>query len=231
MPTSPHADHSPDLFDRLARDGAVEWARYVDHPFVRGMGDGSLPEAAFRHYLVQDYLFLTHFARAYALAIYKGRNLAEMRAALTGLKAILDVEMDLHVGLCAGWGVAPEELERAPEAKATMAYTRYVLETGLRGDLLDLHVALAPCVIGYAEIGKTLAARADAQAASNPYRVWIAEYSSDAYQAVATAARQNLNRLAADSLTASRYPRLLTIFQQASRLEADFWDMGLTLAD
>jgi thiaminase (transcriptional activator TenA) len=145
------------LIQRLIDAASEEWTGYTDHAFVRGMADGSLPQAAFRHYLAQDYLFLIHFARAYALAVYKGQSLADMRAAHAGLKAILDVEMDLHVGLCGSWGISPAELEAAPEAKATMAYTRYVLETGLRGDLLDLHVALAPCVIGYGEIARRIA--------------------------------------------------------------------------
>jgi hypothetical protein len=39
------------------------------------MADGSLAEAAFRHYLVQDYLFLIEFARAYALSVYKSPKL------------------------------------------------------------------------------------------------------------------------------------------------------------
>ena len=55
---------------------------YVEHPFVQGLGDGTLPEAAFRHYLVQDYLFLIQFARAYGLAAYKADTLAEIRAAV-----------------------------------------------------------------------------------------------------------------------------------------------------
>ncbi|KAA0596433.1 thiaminase/transcriptional activator TenA [Azospirillum lipoferum] len=222
--------HSPDLFDRFVAEARADWAAYVDHAFVRGMGDGTLPQESFRHYLVQDYLFLIHFARAYALAIYKGRDLREMQASLNGLKAILDVEMDLHVGLCAGWGLSAAELERAAEAKATMAYTRYVLETGLRGDLLDLHVALSPCVIGYAEIGRRLAAVPGALDDANPYRVWIAEYAGEAYQEVARAARENLDRLAAEGMTEARFPRLVTIFRLACRLEADFWEMGMTLA-
>lgn len=94
----------PGLCDRLSAGTADDWRHYIEHAFVRQMGDGTLPQAAFRHYLVQDYLFLIHFARAYALAIYKGTNLDEMRAAFEGLKAILDVEMDLHVGLCTEWG-------------------------------------------------------------------------------------------------------------------------------
>jgi thiaminase (transcriptional activator TenA) len=220
-----------DLFERLKAGAATEWRAYVGHPFVRGMADGSLPEASFRHYLVQDYLFLIHFARAYALAIYKSGSLEEMRGALGGLKAILDTEMELHVRLCGRWGLSPEDLERAPEARATMAYTRFVLESGLRGDLLDLHVALAPCVIGYAEIGAALAQEPGALAESNPYREWIAEYSGEAYRQVATDARRHLDRLATLSLTEARLPRLQTIFAQATRLEADFWQMGLDRAD
>lgn len=217
-----------DLFDRLKAGAAEDWRAYVDHDFVRRMGDGSLPEASFRHYLVQDYLFLIHFARAYALAIYKSGSLEEMRGALAGLKAILDTEMGLHMRLCGRWGLAPDDLERAPESRATLAYTRFVLESGLRGDLLDLHVALAPCVVGYAEIGRALGGQ---PITDNPYRDWIAEYSGEAYREVATEARRHLDRLAAFSLTDKRLPRLQTIFAQATRLEADFWQMGLTLAD
>lgn len=217
-----------DLFDRLKSAAAHEWHAYTAHEFVQRMGQGTLPETAFRHYLVQDYLFLIHFARAYALAVYKGRKLAEMRAAHAGLKAILDVEMDLHVRLCGSWGLSPDQLEAAPEASATLAYTRYVLETGLRGDLLDLHVALAPCVIGYAEIGTALARSPDALRPDNPYRVWIEEYAGGPYQEVAANARATLDRLAARSLTEARFPDIVNTFRQATRLEADFWTMGLT---
>ena len=69
-----------------------------------------------------------------------------MREAASGLSAILDVEMDLRVKLCAGW-VFPWQ---APPASETLAYTGYVLDAGMRGDLLTLRVALAPCVVGYA---------------------------------------------------------------------------------
>ena len=144
------------LFERLKADCKADWESYTHHAFVEGMGDGSLPETAFRDYLVQDYLFLIQFARAYALSIYKSRSLAEMRGGLEGLKAILDVEMDLHVRLCAGWGISAQELEATPEKGETVAYTRFVLDAGNAGDLLDLYVALAPCMIGYGEIGARL---------------------------------------------------------------------------
>jgi thiaminase/transcriptional activator TenA len=191
------------------------------------MGDGSLSEAAFKDYLVQDYLFLIQFARAYALAIYKGRSLQEMRGALEGLKAILDVEMDLHIRLCAKWGLTAEQLEATPEKGETVAYTRFVLDAGNAGDLLDLYVALAPCMIGYGEIGAALVGTADD---NNPYSEWINEYASADYQKLTKTTIENLDTLASEMMTEARYPRLKTLFGAATRLEADFWQMGMNAA-
>lgn len=215
-----------DIFDRLKAAAPTEWASYVDHSFVRQMGQGSLPETAFRTYLVQDYLFLIQFARAWALAAYKSRRPSDIRAAQAGLAAILD-ETDLHVCLCARWGLSKADIEAAPEHQATVAYTRFVLDCGAAGDLLDLHVALSPCVIGYAEIGRALSPDGVAALGDHPYREWIGEYAGEGYQGVAAAARLHLDELAARSMTEQRFTELVAIFAQASRLEADFWQMGL----
>ena len=107
-----------------------------------------------------------------------------------------------------------------------LAYTRYVLDAGMRGDLLALKVALAPCVIGYAEIATRLASRPDALAATNPYRDWIAEYAGAPYQEVAAKARAHLDGLADLYATSAREADLVVIFKEATRLEADFWEMG-----
>jgi thiaminase/transcriptional activator TenA len=218
-----------DVFDRLKAATASDWLSYVDHDFVRQLGAGTLPQAAFRFYLVQDYLFLIQFARAYALATYKSRALADMRAAQAGLAAILD-EMELHVRLCGRWGLPPEDIEAAAEHQATVAYTRFVLDCGAAGDLLDLHVALAPCVIGYAEIGRNLAPDGVAALGNHPYREWIGEYAGEAFQGFAVAARRHLDDLAARAMTERRFTELAALFGKASRLEAGFWQMGLDAA-
>jgi anaerobic selenocysteine-containing dehydrogenase len=119
-----------------------------------------------------------------------------------------------------------ENLEQAPPAAEMLAYTRYVLDAGMRGDLLSLKVALAPCVIGYAEIATRLAAHTNACAATNPYRLWIAEYAGAPYQEVAAKARAHLDRLADLYATLARESELTVIFREATRLEADFWEMG-----
>ena len=214
------------FFERLKSAASVEWRAYTGHPFTNAMADGSLSEAAFRHYLVQDYLFLIEFARAYALAVYKSPRLADMREAAAGMSAIIDVEMNLHVKLCAEWGLSADDLEQAPPAVEMLAYTRYVLDAGMRGDLLALKVALAPCVIGYADIATRLAAQPGALAATNPYSVWIAEYAGAAYQDIAAKALTQLDSLADLYATPAREQDLIAIFKEATRLEAEFWEMG-----
>lgn len=219
------------LFKRLKADAGLAWPAYTEHAFVTQLGRGELPEDAFRHYLVQDYLFLIQFARAYALGVYKSPTLADMRMSLDGVKAILDVELDLHVELCTGWGMTRSELESAPEMTQTMAYTRFVLEAGMAGDLLDLQVALAPCIIGYAEIGAMLLDRHGTEMDGNPYRRWVEEYSGSAYHDLARAFGDWLDSTAEVYMTDARYPRLRAIFGKACALEADFWQMGLDYPD
>jgi len=170
------------------------------------------------------------YGKTRAAMLAAGRELKAAGELPFGALPILDVETKLHIRLAERWGRSPADLEGAGEARATIAYTRFVLDTGMRGDLLDLMTALSPCVIGYAEIGATLAASAGGRAADNPYREWIAEYAGEAYQTLAADARAELQRLADAGLTEARYPRLREIFRQATKLEADFWQMGLDLA-
>lgn len=218
------------LLARLREANRDEWRGYVGHRFVRALADGTLPQKCFRHYLVQDYLFLIHFARAYALAAYKAEALDDIRKALAAASAIADMEMGLHVRYCAGWGIGEAEMQATPEAPATIAYTRYVLERGLAGDLLDLHAALAPCVIGYAEIGLALDRDPKTRRDGNPYADWIAMYAGADYQAVACDAAAFIEALAVRRGASPRLDSLIRTFGEATRAEIAFWQQGLDAA-
>jgi len=218
------------LFGKLRDANRAVWDSYVDHDFVRQLGAGTLPEKAFRFYLVQDYLFLIQFARAYALAAYKADTLEDARQAARSMSIILDDEMGLHVKFCAGWGLTIDDMLGVPEAPQCMAYTRYVLEAGQAGDILDLQVALAPCVVGYAEVANRLMASKATRLDGNPYRAWIEAYAGEDYQKVAASAVAQLDRLYLRRAGPGRDASLVRLFGGASRLEADFWQMGLDAA-
>jgi thiaminase/transcriptional activator TenA len=219
------------LIEDLKAGCAAEWAAYTRHPFVRQMGEGTLPEAAFRHYLIQDYHFLIHFARAFALAGYKAETPDDLRRAKAGMAAILDEELSLHLAYCAEWGLSEADVVAAPEAEACLAYTRYVLERGMAGGLLDLHVALAPCMLGYEEIARWLLEQPWLKRAGNPYLAWIEMYSGEDYRAAAAEERAYLEELAErEGLSPARQAALQRTFAEATRLEARFWQMGFDLA-
>lgn len=220
------------LFDRLKTAAAQDWADYTRHDFIRQLEAGTLPLAAFRNYLIQDYLFLIQFGRANALAAYKGHTLADLTAAQRGLAAVIE-ETELHVRLCAGWGLSREDLNAAAEHPATIAYTRYVLDSGLRGDLLDIHVALSPCTIGYAEIGAALQPALENNP-DHPYGDWIREYASEPFQQVARESAAYIDELGVRFLgdpdaNPQRFAALTNTFATATRMESAFWQMGLDL--
>lgn len=204
------------------------WPAYTRHAFVEGMRDGSLPRAAFLHYLVQDYIFLIHFSRAWALAVTKADTIEEMRHCAATVNALIDEEMKLHIGICAEAGISEAKLAKAEERTENLAYTRYVLDAGHSGDFLDLLAALAPCVMGYGEIG----ARLKSEAGDTPYQDWIDTYAGDDYQSVCHAVGALLDgaitrRLGDTPETSPRWSTLQERFHVATRLEVGFWDMGL----
>ena len=86
------------------------WRRELEHPFVRGIGDGTLPPERFRFYLEQDYVFLIDYARVFALAVSKAPDLAAMSEFAKLCADTLGVEMELHRSACAEFGVTPGRL-------------------------------------------------------------------------------------------------------------------------
>ena len=204
------------------------WRAYTRHNFVQGLGDGSLPRPAFLHYLMQDYIFLIHFSRAWALAVTKAETVAEMRICAATVHALINQEIQLHVETCAAAGLSEATLIEAEEAPENLAYTRFVLDRGHAGDLLDLLATLAPCVMGYGEIGSRLVV----QASGTPYRDWIESYASDDYQQVCEDVGALIDlvvarRMGADPLQNPRWADLCASFTKATALEVDFWQMAL----
>lgn len=222
-------DFTAGFFGALRKEAGEDWHHYTYHPFLEGLARGTLPQLCFRRFLTQDYLFLIHFSRAYALLAAKSTRIDDIHDALDGLKTIAQ-ELPTHIKYCAGWGISEAEIKQQREAPQTIAYTRYVMDIGLSGDRLDLLAALLPCIAGYAEIGLRLAAANETVWQDNPYADWIRSYKSPDYLEGVAAGIDMLNRAASELGGQSRFNRLSEIFTTATRLESDFWQMGLDAA-
>ncbi len=235
MRTHAQVDHFPPfgaeggLYRRMREACAAEWEAYTWHPFVHGLSDGTLPLAAFRRYLIQDYLFLIHFARAKALAVFKAESIAAMREKTEAIRAIL-AETTMHLRYCEGWGIPEAEVLATPESAETVSYTRYVIDRGLAGDILDLEVALAPCTVGYAEVARRIMADPRRRQDGNPYQSWIDTYAADSYQDMAHGAARRIDALGVSHGGDARFRTISATFAEAARLEARFWQQGLDAA-
>ncbi|MDC0970311.1 thiaminase II [Alphaproteobacteria bacterium] len=215
---------------KILKDKNVNiWLDYIKHEFVQKLANDSLHENCFLNYLKQDYLFLIQFSKAWSLAILKSDNIEEMKIAASTVNELINFEMGLHISLCEKYGISKLDLENTEEKNENIAYTRYVLELGYSGDFLDLLSALAPCVLGYGEIGLNLQN-------SNPkismYKKWIETYASSEYQSVCLNVGKLIDksfklRLGENYTNTYKWNKASLIFKKATSLEVDFWNMAL----
>ena len=205
----------------LRAASADVWDAQHAHPFVRGIGDGTLDAARFAFYIRQDYRFLIEYGRLLALGAARAPRLAEMRRFAALAQGVLETEMALHVGFAQRWDITAEELEAEPMAPATAAYTDFLLRTAALGDYAELVAALLPCMWGYAEIGERLAATGLPD--HEGYAEWIAMYSSDEFGQLAAWCR-DLTDAAAGGVAGPGRTRMHAAFRASSEHEIAFWE-------
>ncbi len=199
----------------------AEWDRaHVDHPTVRGIGDGTLSPGRFRFYMAQDYLFLIDYCRVIALAAAKSPDLQSMGRWAGLLDETLNSEMELHRSFCVDFGISPEELEATAPSPATQAYTGHLLSVANDGSMAEIAAALLPCQWGYDDIGRALVSGAARD--GSLHRRWIEGYRAPEYQAVTAWLRGFVDRLAEDADDEMR-ERMRELFAEGVRQEFGFW--------
>jgi thiaminase/transcriptional activator TenA len=212
--------------ERLRVAAAPIWEAQHGHPFVVGIGDGSLELERFRFWLRQDYLFLIDYARLMALGAARAAELDTMTRFAELARAVLEDEMDLHRSYAAEFGIAAEQLEAETAAPTTQGYADFLVRTATTGDFAELVAALLPCMWGYAEIGERLARRPPP--ADSRYAAWIEMYSAPDFGRLAGWCRELTDRVGA-GLPAAGLTRMERAFVTSSRWELAFWEMAWTL--
>ncbi|MCM3193900.1 thiaminase II [Priestia megaterium] len=199
------------------------WRQNHNHPFVQGMGDGTLEKEKFRFYMIQDYLYLIDYAKLFAIGAMKATDLQTMGKFAALLHSTLNEEMSLHREYAKKFEISEKELEKAQPSPTTLAYTHYMLHVGQSGTLAELVAALLPCMWSYWEIGKELSEKPGAN--NEFYREWIEMYSSEEFGELATWCINLFDSLTEDKSEAE-LEKLEEIFLNTTRFEYMFWDMA-----
>lgn len=209
---------------RLHDAATPVWEACLRHPFVTGIGDGTLDMEKFRYFMLQDYLYLFDYARVFALGVVKARDPELMRVFAANVDAILGGEMKIHRAYMKRLDITEEQVFSVKPALANLSYTNYMLSVAQTGGPMEIVASILACSWSYAEIGQALAAIPGA--AEHPfYGEWIRGYASEEYAATNQALIELMDSLAADA-GEEQLAYLTDVFVNCSRYELGFWDMA-----
>lgn len=203
------------LSDDLWRDHADSAQACLAHPFVQGIGDGSLPRPRFAGYIGQDAFYLQAFARAYVIAAAKAPDWADFRELHELAGGVLQ-ELELHQGIAQAWGL---DLSTVTPDPTTRRYTDFLLATAWSSETGVTLAAMTPCMRLYAFLGQQLARRSNRTLA---YREWVDAYSSADFAYLAVRLERLLDRCAPDATVAAR------TYRYAMQCELDFFQAAWT---
>ena len=201
------------------------WNKYLEHPFLKGIGEGTLEREKFKNYLVQDYLYLKDYAKVFAMGLVKSRTMKEMKFYHEAIKGVLDDETAVHISYLKNFGLNPEDIEKYHCELITASYTSYMLGIALKGDSKDIAMIIMPCTWSYYYIGKHLYENYKDSLENNFYRPWIEEYASEEFRVCAEKWINYIDELCSD-ISEEEMEYLKDIFIKSSLYEMEFWNMA-----
>ena len=200
------------------------WEGYLEQPFVKELGNGTLAEDKFRYYMVQDYRYLLQYAKVFALGVVKSKDEDLMRRFAAMVNDTLDGEMRIHKAYMARLGITNDEIVSTPSHFINSAYTSYMLDEAFRGGAMEIITAVLSCAWSYQFIGERL--NQIPGAAEHPiFGEWIQGYTSNDYCRATQDIIDVVNELGA-ALSPEEAVHITEIFVNCSIHEKHFWDMA-----
>jgi thiaminase (transcriptional activator TenA) len=209
------------LSQHLFAVGRPELERQLAHPTVRGIAAGTLDEGRFRGWLIQDYLFLLDYVRLFALTAARAPDTHALGRLVDLAHSTFHQELSLHRSYAAEFGLTEADLDGADKSPVCAAYTDFLLRTAATADYPAVLAALLPCMWGYSELGRAMAA---AGLPTEPrYRRWVQTYADPGFADLAAWCAALLDR-AAQGLPPANLAACERAFLTSLRHELAFWD-------
>src|SRR3954452_18389048 len=140
------------FFEQVHREAQPIWDRVLEHPFIQGLVDGTLPDETFHYYVGQDTKYLVQYARARAAGIVKASDPATMLAFAEGVNYVLAGETSFHQRSAQFYGQQLSDFLQGEMAPTNPAYTDYLSGVAYTGSLAALVAASLPCPYGYGQV-------------------------------------------------------------------------------
>ncbi|GMH98273.1 hypothetical protein TrVE_jg12712 [Triparma verrucosa] len=214
------------------------------HPFLLQMLDSSLPIPSFKHYVVQDAMYLTEFARCLRILSVKSPESLKKRFEDFAVGAE-EAEMSLHKGYFDVWKIKPiigvqnneaeADAEKVDFAPTTLMYTSWMLGICSAEDFAYGVASLLACFWVYQYMGEVMLKERQRQRDAGTYKVnevydkWIDMYGSEEFEKEVVDYK-TIAETCAEGLDEQGKKKMEDIFVRGCVLEYMFWTSSLELS-
>ena len=196
------------------------WEKVVTHPFVRELGDGTLPEEKFKVYFQQDHLFLRDWISLLSLGIAKSPDFDAARKLSAFMSQVLGGEEGLFQDAFRDMGLSKDDVRNLESLPTTKAFAMYLKNIAFQGSFYEIITALLCAEWTYLDWAKRLAA-AGKKPDNRYYREWIDIHAGKELDEFVAWLRHTL-----DEAPMTEGQELKHIFQDCLRYEYLFWEMA-----
>ena len=210
--------------ERLLEATKEIWDAYNEHPFVKGIQDGTLERDKFRFYIIQDYLYLEEYAKVFAIGVAKAKSI-ETAQLFAKYIEVMNGELDVHNGYMGIFQVSEEEIAYNAQSLDNLSYTSYMLRVAYEEGEAEILAAILSCAYSYEVIAKNIVANNPNAVKDDFYGKWIQGYASEEYAKGNIVLLDILNQLT-QNYSEEQIQHLIDIFVACSRYELAFWEMS-----
>jgi len=195
-----------------------------NHPFVKGLADGTLDIDLFRFYMIQDTLYIVEYARTIALAATLITDVEEVINMLETAKETFKIETMLKTEYFDKLNITMKEAMQADLTPTTKAYVDHLMRYTRHGNLAEAMAAILPCGWIYVEIGRVFTEGKKIED-NHPYKSWLKTYAVPELRDMVNWWFDILDR-AVEGMPAHMTDHVKDIFMKSCRFEWMFWEMA-----
>lgn len=206
--------------DKMLEATKELWKSYNEHPFVKGIQDGSLDKDKFKYYIMQDYLYLKEYAKVFAIGVAKAKTL-ETANLFAKYIAVMNGELDVYSGYMGKFNVSQEEIDDMKPSLDNLSYTSYMLRVAYEEGEVEILAAILSCAYSYEVIAKKIVENNPNSINDEFYGDWIKGYASNEYASGNIILIETMNQLTKD-YTEKQIQHLIDIFEHVQDMNLYF---------
>ena len=210
--------------DKCINDSLPLWDSFLNLPFLRELADGSLDEARFMGYIVDDSLYLREYAKVFAWGMTKAQDMASIRTLYSLLSFINEGEGATRLQYLKRYGLTDDAIQPLPQRPENKAYTDYMIQVSQQGEgIPECMMASLPCMLSYSRIFRQIIS-CFPSVRETPYWSLVQDYAGESYDAACREWTAYADKVCAD-LSPARQQQCMEIFRTCSLHEQRFWQM------